>query len=254
MDELLSLPFFDIFIVILLGAVLGSFATAIAHRSASEESWAAQLGINARSCCTSCEAQLGLRDLVPILSWLTLRGKCRQCDTAISWHYPAIEIASIGLCLGVFAVHGLTLSSVLMMAAVPFLLALLVVDLRHMILPDVLVVLFALLGLASVCIGGNAADVFSATLSAIIYGGLLWGFGWGTAKILSKESLGFGDVKFFAASGLWLGLSAIGNMMILSGLLGLVFAIGWRAIKKEDYFPFGPALICATYILFLING
>lgn len=254
MDALLSLSFLNLTIVILLGAVLGSFATAIAYRSASEDTWGDQLGLSARSRCISCAAPLSMSDLVPILSWVLLRGKCRACDKAISWHYPAIEIGSIALCLGVFAVHGLTLSSLLMMFTVPFLLALLVVDLRHMILPDVLVFGVGVLGLLSLALTANAPAIASALLSGGVYGLVLWGFGWLTAKALSKEALGFGDVKFFAVSGIWLGLANIGNMMILSGFLGVAFAIGWRIIKKEDYFPFGPALICATYILFLING
>ena len=253
MGALSTLPYFDAIITVVLGAVLGSFATALAHRSASEESWGKQIGLRARSRCTSCAAPLGLIDLIPILSWLFLRGSCRVCDAKISVTYLLIELAAVAMCLGVLALHGLSVSSVLMMCAVPFLLALFVVDLRHMILPDVLVACFAVLGLISVGLSLNITATLYALGAGAVYGALLWSFGWITAKALRKESLGFGDVKYFAASGIWLGFSALGSYMILSGVIGVIFAVMWKLLKKNEYFPFGPALICATYILFLIN-
>ena len=253
MGALSTLPYFDMIVTILLGAVLGSFATAIAHRSATEESWGKQIGLSARSRCLKCTAPLGAIDLIPVLSWLFLRGKCRVCEAQISAAYLMIELAAIALCLGVFVVHGLSVSSVMVMLAVPFLLALLIVDLRHMILPDILVICFAALGVVYSAVIGDAMAMILALGSGALYGVVLWGFGWITAKLLRKESLGFGDVKYFAASGIWLGLSPLGTYMILAGVLGVLFAVAWRVIKKSEYFPFGPALICATYILFLIN-
>ena len=73
-------------------------------------------------------------------------------------------------------------------------------------------------------------------------------------KILKKDALGFGDVKFFAAAGIWLGIFQLPAFMMLSGALGILFAIAWKIVKKEDVFPFGPALILGFFALLFFDG
>lgn len=244
---------FHFVIVVFLGAVLGSFATALTWRSATQKSWRDQIGLKSRSTCTACNKTLSFLDLIPVLSWCFIRGKCRHCGAKISPLYPIIEVTSILLCLAVFFQGGLTVNSVLLMLSLPFLMALFIVDLRHMILPDILVLCFALFGVLFVAFNNGFEGLALAVFSATIFGLLLWGVGKITTKFVSKDALGFGDVKFFAAAGLWLGLSQLAYMMILSGVIGIALALAWRVVKKEEYFPFGPALISATYILLLIN-
>jgi len=260
MGALLSIPYFDIVITVFLGAVFGSFASMLAHRSVAEDSWLAQIGAGKRSFCPSCGAQLGFSDLIPVLSWLMHKGKCAHCTAPIGQSYLAVELGSIAMCLGILAVHGLDGGALLMMLAVPLLLALLVADIRHMILPDILI--FALGALGALHIGWlvygapyKAEDILiNYGVGGVIYGALLWGVGVLVTKMLRKEALGFGDVKYFVAAGLWLGLMMLGYMMIFVGVAGMLFAFIWRTFKQEEIFPFGPALIISTYILFLIGG
>ncbi len=113
-------------ILILYGAAglcMGSFATAIIHREKNNEPWFHLRGDKARSACPSCGARLGLRDLVPLFSWLALKGRCRNCGGKIPAFYPVTEGAA---CLGAVAIVlacGPTLSSIIWMACLPFLIS-----------------------------------------------------------------------------------------------------------------------------------
>ena len=146
----------EILFVSLLGLALGSFTTAITYRIPRGIPWAfasrsaqAEPNVSAyRSVCTHCKSRLAARDLVPVLSWLFLRGRCRHCRAPIGTSYLWIEIAVLALCLAVYAAHGLSVSAGFLIAAVPFLVALLVIDLQFLILPNQLIAILAVLGLA----------------------------------------------------------------------------------------------------------
>ncbi len=248
--------YIEIFTVICLGLVLGSFATALIYRVPKKLPWGAE-----RSACPQCKANLSALDLIPVLSWCLSGGKCRHCSNKISSRYPLTETVSGVLCVLVYLVFGLNISSLFLMASVPFLIALCVIDLKHMILPNQLV--FILVGIGGarllywLSLGEDlqAADLLTVyVVGAFAYGFLSWFLGFVLTKILKRNSLGFGDVKFFIVAGLWLGLYALPYFMILSGTLAIVFALGWRVVFKQDVFPFGPALIVSFYSLLLLQG
>ena len=258
----------ELLVVIAIGLALGSFATALIYRVPRNIPWA--FGISqegapsaGRSVCPSCKAVLSPLDLFPVFSWLFLQGKCRQCKGAIPARYPLTELGVLLTCLAAYAVFGFTAPAFFMMAAAPFLAALLVIDIEHMILPNQLVFVVAVIGLARLCYHGfyfAGADfgfenmLLLRILAVSSYALVSWFLGWILTKILKKDSLGFGDVKFFAVAGLWLGLSSMGVFLILSGFLGVVFSVVWQKIKKEPVFPFGPALIASFYVVLLLQG
>jgi len=91
-------------------------------------------------------------------------------------------------------------------------------------------------------------------LGAAIFAFVSWALGFVLTKILKKDSLGFGDVKVFLVSGLWLGLYMLPYFMILSGVLAIIIGLFWRFHLKKQVFPFGPALITALYGLLLFEG
>ena len=250
----------DCLIVGILGLIFGSFSTALIHRIPLGLPWSHGPKSAYRSACTSCGAKLKPLDLIPVFSWLFLRGKCRSCKAPIGFKYPLTELGVVAACLGVYAVFGLSAQGLIIMAAVPFFVALLVIDLDHMILPNQLVVIvgvLALLRLALVFVSTHPAVMPFAVEyigGALVYGGVVWLMGWVMTKLLKKDSLGFGDVKFFVVAGLWLGLSALAWFCMLAGFLGIVLGIVWQAVKKERIFPFGPALILALYVLLLLDG
>lgn len=248
--------YIEIFTVICLGLVLGSFATALIYRVPKKLPWGAE-----RSACPECKTNLGALDLIPVLSWCLSGGKCRHCSNKISSRYPLTEIVSGILCLLIYLVYGLNISSLFLIACVPFLIALCVIDLKHMILPNQLVFILMAVGGARLGYLFYSGDNFQTAelltvyiAGAFAYGFISWFLGFVLTKVLKRNSLGFGDVKFFMVAGLWLGLNALPYFMILSGTLAIAFALGWRMAFKQDVFPFGPALILSFYSLLLLQG
>jgi leader peptidase (prepilin peptidase)/N-methyltransferase len=243
-------------VMVLTGLVLGSFATALTYREQRGLSWT---GVQ-RSVCTSCKATLGVRDLVPVFSWLFLKGKCRKCRAPISIRYPLTELGVLIACVVVYGFNDFSPETFFICAAIPFLAALLLIDLEQMILPNRLVLIVGMIGAGRLVfhsvmagLGAGLHHIFLPyILGAVVYGGLAWLLGWVTTKILKRDALGFGDVKFFAVAGLWLGISNLGLFCVLSGVLGVIFALIWRLVTKERHFPFGPALIAAFYLLLLL--
>lgn len=243
--------------IIVLGLVLGSFATALAHRAAGGQSWFS-LGAHKRSACPSCGHALGLADLMPVFSWLFLRGRCRHCAAPISKLYPLTEGVVLLLVGALYLAHGLgnTVPALCAIFAVPFLWALTIVDLREKLLPNSLLIGLAALGglrLASLSWGGQPlVMLIEYGGGAFIYGGLAMILAVMMTKLMKKQAMGLGDVKFFALAGLWLGLSQLSHFMMLAGVLGVVLGLIWMKIRGEQAFPFGPALIASFYILLLL--
>lgn len=251
------LPLFDVsgppgwVVAVLLGLVLGSFASAMTWRIPRGISW-----VSARSACPACQHVLSVPDLVPLFSWLFLRGKCRHCRSKIGWRYPAIECVTLLACLILYGLHGFGPASLVMMVGVPFLVALVAIDLEFMILPDQINIILGVLGGAFIFLEAAAPvpALASAALAAVIYAGLVFIVGWVLTKILKKDALGFGDVKFFAVAGIWLGLDLLPVFLMLAGLVGVGMGIFWKIILHQDRFPFGPALIVSFMACLLFNS
>lgn len=245
--------------VVLVGAVLGSFAGALIYRIPENLTWSSlrPADASARSRCVACGAVLRAVDLAPVLSWLLLRGRCRYCEKAISPVYPLAELICALACLGVYLCWGLGGAGVVMMCAMPLLVALAVIDIRHMILPDILIVLLAGAGILFRLLGAEGAYIsalLDGAAGAVLAGGMVWALGAGMRVILKKDALGFGDVKFFAVAGLWLGIGALPVFMVMAGCFGVIWGAVSRIIGGNGYFPFGPALIIGFYGTLLLKS
>lgn len=244
-----------LFLIIPLGLCLGSFATAMIARIPEGRSWIASRAKAERSACPHCDHQLGAFDLVPLLSWLFLRGRCRYCREAIGGRYPATECLTLLMCMAVYGAWGWAAQGVVLLIAVPFLVSMLVIDLDHMILPDQLQAILFALGLAFVFFSGSAASMYpAALLAAVIYCVLAYVLAKGGAVLLKRDALGMGDVKFFAVAGLWLGGWSLPAFMMLAGVGGVLLGLGWKIFVKTPRFPFGPALIFALFVLLLLRA
>lgn len=249
-------------LVFLLGLMLGSFASALSWRIPRGFSWTADQKDGhakpVRSQCTHCGHVLGVLDLFPLFSWLMLKGRCRYCGVAIGARYPLIELGTAAACLGVYAAWGLTAPGLALIAAMPFLMALLVIDIDHMILPDQLNLLLAVAGAVFLAVQGGHGALWGIFLShlaaALVYGGVLWLTGLVMGYALKKDALGGGDVKFAAAAGLWLGAGAFPFFLIASGAAGVIWGGISRFLRGQPLFPFGPALIGAFYIGMILRG
>ncbi len=254
-----ALEIFEIITVILLGLAFGSFATVLAHRgqifSHGEERE------ELRSSCPNCKTTLKIMDLVPLFSWLLQKGKCRYCAKEISPVYPVIELTVVLMGMGYFYTHGFDPVSkmLLIYATISILVGLAVFDLRHKILPNNLIAMLGVLGivyrfLPAYSGGDYTAQILEFGGGMVIYAVVIFLIGLFMHKILGKQALGMGDVKFFAVAGLWLGVSSFSTFCILSGVFGVFLGLLWRKIKGEAAFPFGPALIASFFMLLLLDG
>lgn len=255
----------ELLCIITLGLVLGSFATALTWRVPRGIAWARagkDEGTFARSQCVNCQKVILSKDLIPVFSWIRLKGKCRNCGHAIGWRYPLIEMLTLLGCLGIYAVWGFTAPAFIIMAALPFLVALLAIDAEHYILPDQLVALVAGVGailiiyqyLAYESSFGFGRQALLKLAGLAVFAALAWLIGVLVGFLKKREALGFGDVKFFAAAGLWLGLTYLPFFLICAGVIGIVSGLYYRLVLKKELFPFGPALILTLYAGLLLQG
>lgn len=237
-------------ITVFLGLCLGSFATALSYRLPREIS----MTTKARSSCPTCGHNLGVYDLVPLFSWLALRGKCRHCSDPIGGRYPLIELATLALCLAFYLTAGLTPHTVVLFLLAPVLVSMIDIDLRYKLIPDVLNLSILLLGILALLAEGDSAAIPPAVFGAVLYGGGAALLRTVFMHLKGREPMGLGDVKFFAAAGFWLGPlpETAGIFLTLAGGSGVALALVWRKLKGEEEFPFGPALVLAFTALLLI--
>ncbi|HWX45806.1 MAG TPA: prepilin peptidase [Solirubrobacteraceae bacterium] len=218
-----------------IGAVFGSFLNVVVYRLPRHESL-----IKPRSRCPSCGEHVRPYDNVPVLSWLLLRGRCRNCSVRISPSYPLVEAGAALLCAGAVLAHdtaaGIALSVTLVLLLVPAA----VIDLEHRIIPNRLTGAGALLALAL----GTALDP-AGEPTRLIAGAAAGGFLL-LAALAYPGGMGMGDVKLAGVMGLFLGAAVAPAIMIalLAGVLvGAVIVArkGARAGRKTAV-PFGPFL------------
>jgi leader peptidase (prepilin peptidase)/N-methyltransferase len=206
----------------------------------------------ARSACGHCNHRLGGRDLIPIASYVFSRGRCRYCGAAIGSFHIAIELAALAVAVwAVIAAEDLT------WVACVFgwtLVTLAWIDLRTMILPDVLTLPLLAFGLAAT--GISMPDSLPDHLLAAGLGYLLLAaVAWGYRRFRGRDGLGLGDAKLLAAIGAFLGLNLLPLALLLAACAGLAAAgaaaLAGRRMTAATAIPFGPFLALSGWLLFL---
>lgn len=255
-QELCEVPLlagYTIVLALVLGAVFGSFLNCAAWRIVHHESV-----LKGRSHCATCGHPLHAADLVPVFSYLFLHGKCRYCGEKISPRYMFAELISAGLWLLCLVRYGLTPELVRAVLLVCILFTLSLVDLESYRIPNsmilALILVYAVtfpfieLGLpGSLSVGQTEAAVLRTlalpALAKSLGGALLLGGGLFIISLIfdrvtGKEGLGGGDIKLFFAAGLYLGALRGLLCVIVSCLIGLLFAL----TRRNQKIPFGPAI------------
>jgi leader peptidase (prepilin peptidase)/N-methyltransferase len=238
-----------------LGAIVGSFVGAALVRLPKGETV-----VSGRSHCDGCKRVLGPLDLVPVLSFFALRGRCRSCDASIDPWQVAAEIggALVGVAAALFARDGAMLGIGLMLGWQLLLLGLL--DLRHFWLPDRLVILLAATGLIPALLAA-VSDVqllAGPLLGAALGFGLLWLAGFGYRQWRGREGLGAGDPKLLGAIGLWLGPMGVVETLLGASLIGLgavaALALTRRSPTADTALPLGTLLALAGFAVYLAQN
>lgn len=229
------------YLIFAAGLCFGSFVTLASHRLVREEDI-----VFTPSRCPNCTTQLRAPDLVPVLSWLVSRASCRHCHNTIHWRYPIIELITATLFLLIYATNGISLPAILLMLLATTLMIMIVADFEAYIIPDEIHYILLPLGLAHHWATGQDWRVpLTGALTGLAIGlTLRFGYQW----IRRNEGLGWGDVKFLAIVGIWLGLRPLVPFLFFSGLFGILTALIWRALGRGPLFPFGPALACALFL------
>ena len=226
------------------GAIVGSFAAALAIRWEDGRSV-----VHGRSACDACRAPVRARDLVPLLSYLALRGRCRDCGAAIDPRHPAIELAA--MLAG--AVAGFCAPGPAGLAGAVFgwlLIALAALDLAALWLPDRLTGALAAAGVAT-GLAGVAPRIGDRIAGGVAGFALLWAIGWGYRHLRGREGLGGGDPKLLGAIGLWLGWRILPAILMIACLVGLGVVlfqrVRGRAMARDAALPLGTLMAIAAY-------
>jgi leader peptidase (prepilin peptidase)/N-methyltransferase len=242
---------------IVLGLVVGSFLNVCILRIPAGESI-----VRPVSHCPKCGKPIAPYDNVPVLSWLVLRGRCRNCKTPISALYPAVELLVGALFAACALAFGPTLACVKWAVFCALLVVLAVTDLRERILPDKVNLTGGILGLvwSGVVLVGDgtslwlsnrmfefpppprALSVTDALLGATAGAGLLWIFAEGYFRLRGREGMGLGDVKMMAMAGTFLGPKGVVLTIMMGALLGSVLGATFMLFRRtgSDYeLPFG---------------
>lgn len=275
-------------IVAVLGACLGSFVNCLAWRLVNGESVT-----RGRSHCTSCNHVLGPLDLVPVVSYFVLRGKCRHCGTRVSPRYVVVELVMALAFVALLAVYGVGLAWVVYAVLACILMAAALVDLDTFTIPNGFViaaaVTWALMMVASIAglitwplsnsltvaatepfgmssmfaylVGsGWLATLLDGLAGAVCVGGGILLFSLVFDALTKTVSLGGGDVKLLFAVGLFLGLAGSLLNLLVACIAGLVFALirGLSSTEAKSLrtkaIPFGPAIAAATLFTLLVGS
>nr|WP_281647580.1 A24 family peptidase [Parendozoicomonas sp. Alg238-R29] len=271
MVTLLSDPTVWIWVITVLGLLVGSFLNVVIYRLPvmMEKQWKNEcqvvLNTNAEpvpdtsprfnllvppSACPKCEHKIRPWENIPVISYLFLRGRCSGCQTPISIRYPIIELAAGLLALLSAMVYGPGMESFMVCLLSWSLLAMSMIDVDHQLLPDSMTLPLLWLGLLL-----NTNEMFT-TLEDAVYGAAagylsLWSVYWLFKLTTGKEGMGFGDFKLLAALGAWMGWQFLPLIILLSSLVGAVIGIAMIIFRGRDRnipIPFGPYLAAAGLI------
>ena len=208
-----------------------------------------------RSHCPACAVPIRPLDILPVLGYLWLRGRCRACGWKIPLRYPTVETASaLGAAIVAWQFAcGAPMASALLLTFA--LIALACIDLETGLLPDAITLPFLWLGLA-VNLFGTHTTLPSAVLGAIAGYGILWSVFHAFRIVTGKEGMGHGDFKLLAMLGAWLGWESLPLVVFLSSAAALAvglssIALGYRSRKSP--MPFGPFLAAAGWLYLLLG-
>lgn len=203
-----------------------------------------------RSACPQCKSPIGALQNIPLVSWLLQRGQCKACQHPISIQYPLVELVTGLLSFTVIYHFGFTLQGGAALIFTWSLVALSVIDLQHMLLPDSITLPVMWLGIA-LGISDVYVDLNTSVIGAMAGYLALWSVFHLFRLITGKEGMGYGDFKLLALIGAWLGWQMLPLVILLSSLVGAVIGIGLILLRGQGRnipIPFGPYLAIAGWI------
>lgn len=225
-----------------LGLVFGSFFNVVGLRVPKNESI-----VTPPSHCTTCGRQLTVIDLVPVLSYVLLRGKCRNCGASISWVYPAFELATGLLFAFAYWQLGLSIELAVALVFISLLVIIVVSDFAYMLIPDKVLLFF----LPLLVVGRILSPLtvwWDSLLGAVVGFSILY-----LIAIISRGGMGGGDIKLFFLLGLVLGTLHTLLTLFLASVIGMIVGIIVLRVRHQGRrtpIPFGPSIALAAVLVY----
>ncbi|HEY3277727.1 MAG TPA: prepilin peptidase [Syntrophorhabdaceae bacterium] len=231
---------------ILLGAVIGSFLNVCIYRLPRERSI-----VSPPSACPECGKPIRFYDNIPVLSYLLLKGKCRDCGAPISARYPMVEAVTAAFFFLLYMKLGLTLETVVFLLFVSALIAISFIDLELRIIPDVLSIGGVIVGFLFSLARPFFRDmdpkfgILDSLYGILLGGGILFGIAWTYQLLTKREGMGGGDIKLLAMIGAFCGMKGVVFSLMAGSILGTAVGVPLMLVKGKDgkyAIPFGPFL------------
>jgi len=238
----------NVVLIFILGLIVGSFSNVCIYRIPKNESI-----VYPASHCPKCHSLIKPVDNIPLLSYILLKGRCRNCKSKISIQYPIVEFLTGLTYLIIYLIYGLSIQSLIYIILSSALIIIAFIDLNEQIVPDVI-------SLPGIVIGFILSffvpyiSFINSGLGVIVGGGTILIIGLGGSAIFKKEAMGGGDVKLAAMIGAFLGWKYIIISLFLGffiGALAGIILILSKIRSREDTVPFGPFIVLGSFITLL---
>jgi len=241
------LSLFSSFFVFLFGLIVGSFLNCIIYRLETQGNF-----LKGRSFCPHCKHILSWQDLIPIFSFIFLKGKCRYCQKKISWQYPLVEIATGTIFLLIFSFYFIPtlfqfITTLYLFIVSSFLITIFVYDLKHYIIPDKIIYLAIAIALIFNLLKSDfqwKSDFLISAFAASLFFLLI-------VLVSRGRWMGVGDIKLAFLMGLVLGWPGILVALLSAFYIGAIFGLGLMALGKKKLkseVPFAPFLVTGTFL------
>lgn len=227
--------------IFLTGLFIGSFLNVCIYRIPRGESI-----LYPPSHCPTCDAKLKAKDLVPILSYLFQKGRCRYCGEKISLQYPLIEALNALVYLLLYLKFGLTVSFLKYAFISSLLIVISVIDYYHKIIPDKTIICGFMSVIVFITLYNFKGNIINGTLGLLVGGGFFL-----LISVVTNGGIGGGDIKLMALLGFLLGWKEIILTSVLSFFIGAIISIILILLKikgRKDYIPFGPFISVSAFI------
>ena len=238
----------EIVLIFILGLIVGSFSNVCIYRIPRNESI-----VYPASHCPKCRTIIKPIDNIPLLSYILLKGRCRNCKSKISIQYPVVEFLTGFIYLIIYLIYGLSIQTLIYIILASSLIIISFIDLNEQIVPDVISLPGIVLGFIISFFVSYISFVNSA-LGILAGGGIILIIGLAGSVIFKKEAMGGGDVKLAAMIGAFLGWRYIIISLFLGFFLGAIVGIILILSKiksREDVVPFGPFIVLGSLITLL---
>ncbi|UMZ73501.1 prepilin peptidase [Natranaerofaba carboxydovora] len=239
------IDFYIFFIVFLLGIVVGSFLNVCIYRIPRNETV-----VYNSSSCTECETKLKPFDLIPVFSYLFLKGKCRYCSSQITPRYPLVEALTGIIFVISYVYFGIGLLLIKYLFIFSILIVISFIDIDNRIIPNKLVLILLVWAIIWQIIYPEIS-LYDGGLGAVIGGGLFF-----FIAVISRGGMGGGDIKLMFAAGFLLGGALTALTILIASIIGSIVGVTLMALKlkdRKDPIPFGP-FICLGIFMSVIFG